>query len=372
MRVLIAGGGTGGHLYPGLAVAAELRARVPGSDVTFVGTAAGLEARVIPREGYPLELIRSGGLKGKSVGALLRGLALLPLSAWDAWSVLRRRRPELVLGVGGYSSGPVVALAALGGVPTMLLEQNAMPGLTNRLLARVVTAAAVTDEASLRWFPKGRAFVSGNPVRAGFGQAAGPARDDRPRADGPVRVLVFGGSQGAHAINEAMCAAAPLLAAATTPIAVVHQTGPRDLEAVRDAYRRAGLDAGVEAFFFDMDRQMADADLAVCRAGATTLAELAVAQLPALLVPLPTATDDHQRWNAMAFVTKDAAVLVEQRDLTGERLAREILALAADPARRARMRTALAGCARPDAARLIVDRGLALAGVASADAKGAA
>lgn len=367
MRVLIAGGGTGGHLYPGLAVAAELCARVPGSEVTFVGTAAGIEARVIPREGYPLELIRSGGLKGKSIAALLRGVALLPLSAWDAWSVLRRRRPDLVLGVGGYSSGPVVALAALRGVPTMLLEQNAVPGLTNRLLARVVTAAAVTYDESLRWFSNGRAFVSGNPVRAQFGRPADAPRDgaDATRA---VRVLVFGGSQGAHAINEAMSAAAPILAAAATQVAVVHQTGPRDVEPVRAAYRAAGLDAEVEPFFFDMDRQMAAADVAVCRAGATTLAELAMAQLPALLIPLPTATDDHQRWNAMAFVKKDAALLIEQRELTGERLAQDLLALAADPARRTRMRSALAGCARPDAARLIVDRGLALAGAA----KGAA
>lgn len=359
MRVLIAGGGTGGHLYPGLAVAAELRARVPESEVTFVGTAAGIEARVVPREGYPLELIRSGGLKGKSIGALVRGLALLPLSAWDAWSVLRRRRPALVLGVGGYSSGPVVALAALRGVPTMLLEQNAVPGLTNRLLAKLVTAAAVTYDESLRWFG-GRAFVSGNPVRPQFARRA-EAAGETGHEGRPVRVLVFGGSQGAHAINEAMSAAAPALAASGAQ--VVHQTGPREVDAVRDAYRQAGLPATVEAFFFDMDQQMAAADLAVCRAGATTLAELAMAQLPAVLIPLPTATDDHQRWNALAFVNKGAAVLVEQRELTGERLAAEILALAGDAPRRARMRTALAGCARPDAARLIVDRSLALAGV---------
>jgi UDP-N-acetylglucosamine--N-acetylmuramyl-(pentapeptide) pyrophosphoryl-undecaprenol N-acetylglucosamine transferase len=364
VRVLIAGGGTGGHLYPGLAVAAELCARVPGSEVTFVGTAAGIEARVIPREGYPLELIRSGGLKGKSIIALLRGLALLPLSAWDAWSVLRRRRPQLVLGVGGYSSGPVVALAALSGVPTMLLEQNAVPGLTNRLLARIVTAAAVTYDESLRWFSKGRAFVSGNPVRAQFSRTSGAVRDDAAGGSRAVRVLVFGGSPGAHAINEAMSAAAPALAAAAARVVVVHQTGARDVESVREAYRAAGLEAQVEPFFFDMDQQMAAADLAVCRAGATTLAELAMAQLPALLIPLPTATDDHQRWNAMAFVKQGAAVLIEQRELTGERLAQDLLALAADPDRRARIRTALAGCARPDAARLIVDRGIALVGAA--------
>ena len=362
MRVLIAGGGTGGHLYPGLAVAAELRARVAGVVVTFVGTAAGIEARVIPREGYPLDVIRSGGLKGKSIGALVRGLVLLPLSGIDAWSVISRRKPSLVLGLGGYSSGPILALAALRGIPTMLLEQNAVPGLTNRLLGRLVTSAAVTHEESLRWFG-GKAFVSGNPVRAQFAPRA-PERASEPGGSGgrPVRVLVFGGSQGAHAINEAMAAAAPRLAAGGTRMTVVHQTGERDLDAVRDAYRQSGLDAHVEAFFFDMDQRMAVADLAVCRAGATTLAELAVAQLPAILVPLPTATDDHQRWNAMALVSQRAAVLVEQRDLTGERLAGEILAMAVDAPRREQMRARLAACARPDAARIIVDRGLALAG----------
>lgn len=353
MHVLIAGGGTGGHLYPGLAVAAELAGRARGASVSFVGTASGIEARVIPREGYTLDVIRSGGLKGKSVAARLRGLGLLPLSALDAWRVISRRRPALVIGVGGYSSGPVVLLAALRGIPTMLLEQNAVPGLTNRLLARVVRAAAVTYEESLRWFG-GRAFVAGNPVRAQFARATQAASGEGQAR----RVLVFGGSQGAHAINEAMAAAAPQLAAAG--VTVVHQTGEHDCDAVRAAYQAAGVSAEVAPFLYDMDARMAQADVAVCRSGATTLAELAIAGLPAVLVPLPTATDDHQRWNAMALVRQDAAVLVEQRELTGERLAQEILALLGDAPKRTRMRGALAACARPDAARLIVDRGLAL------------
>ena len=202
LSVLIAGGGTGGHLYPGLAVAQELLARRGDAHVTFVGTASGIESRVIPREGLDLDVIRSAGLKGKSLTALVRGLGLLPLSAWDAWCVLSRRRPKVVIGVGGYSSGPVVLLAALRGMPTLLMEQNAMPGLTNRLLARVVTAAAVTYPASLRYFA-GRGFVSGNPVRAQFFE--GRRRHDQSDAPpGAARVLVFGGSQGAHAINVAM------------------------------------------------------------------------------------------------------------------------------------------------------------------------
>jgi len=329
VSVLIAGGGTGGHLYPGVAVARELLSRVPDASVTFVGTATGIEARVIPREGLTLDCIRSAGLKGKSVAALVRGLLLLPLSAWDAWRVISRRRPAVVIGVGGYSSGPVVALAALRGVPTMLMEQNATPGLTNRLLARLVRAAAVTYDDSLAVFG-GKAFVAGNPVRPEF-FAAGAT------AGGPPRVLVFGGSQGAHAINVAMVEAASALAAAS----------PR----VR-----------VEPFLYEMDREMRDADVIVCRAGATTLAELTAAARPSILVPLPTATDDHQRRNAAALVKHGAARLVEQSELTGVRLAQEILGLAADTVGREHMGAAAGRMARPDAARVIVDRVLMLAG----------
>src|SRR6267142_6839904 len=167
MRVLIAGGGTGGHLYPGIAVAREFMARVPGAQVTFVGTAQGIESRVVPREGFALDVIRSGGLKGKSLTSLARGMGLLPLSASDAWEVVARRQPSVVIGVGGYSSGPVVMLAALRGIPTMVMEQNAVPGATNRLLARFVKAAAVTYDSSAEFFA-GRAFLAGNPVRPEF------------------------------------------------------------------------------------------------------------------------------------------------------------------------------------------------------------
>ncbi len=353
--MLIAGGGTGGHLYPGVAVARELLARVADGHVVFVGTAAGIEARVIPREGFPLDVIRSAGLKGKSLASLLRGLALLPLSALDAWRVISRHRPAVVVGVGGYSSGPVVGLAALRGVPTMLMEQNATPGITNRLLARVVRAAAVTYEESLPVFG-GKAFVAGNPVRRAFFEPL-PA----PAAGGPVRVLVFGGSQGAHAINVAMAEAAPRLAAGAR-VDLTHQTGERDVEVVREAYRAAGLAARVEPFLYEMDREMRMADVVVCRSGATTLAELMAAGKPSILVPLPTATDDHQKKNALALVTRGAARMVEQRDLTGARLAEEILALAGDAPARARIAAAAARMARPDAARAIVDRILELGG----------
>jgi UDP-N-acetylglucosamine--N-acetylmuramyl-(pentapeptide) pyrophosphoryl-undecaprenol N-acetylglucosamine transferase len=368
LSILIAGGGTGGHLYPGIAVARELMARAPGATVTFVGTAAGIESRVVPREGFGLDVIRSAGLKGKSAQSIARGVALLPVSATDAWNVITRRRPAVVIGVGGYSSGPVVLLSALRGIPTLLMEQNAMPGITNRMLAPVVDAAAVTYQESVRFFGS-KAFVSGNPVRPEFFQEQGPppvmekegAHGIEHSPPGAARVLVFGGSQGAHAINMAMVEAAARLAAGAPRVAVTHQTGERDLEMVRDGYRRAGLEARVEPFLFAMDREMKAADLVVCRAGATTLAELTAAGKPSILVPLPTATDDHQRKNALALVKQGASTLVEQRELSGDRLAAEIHALAGDEALRRRMADAARQMARPDAARVIAARILALA-----------
>jgi len=361
LSVLIAGGGTGGHLYPGIAVAREIMRRMPDAQVTFVGTTAGIESRVIPREGFALETIRSVGLKGKSVASVGRGIALLPASAFDAWRAISRRRPSIVIGVGGYSSGPVVLLAALRGIPTMLMEQNAMPGVTNRLLARFVRAAAVTYDESSRFFA-GRAFLAGNPVRPEFfggehDEHGSPRDVDQRRA---ARVLVFGGSQGAHAINMAMVEAAPRLVAAAPGVEITHQTGERDLEMVRDGYGRAGLQARVEPFLYAMDREMKAADVIVCRAGATTLAELTAAGRPSILIPLPTATDDHQRKNAEALVVNGAARMIEQRSLTGEVLAAEIVALARNDAERRAMSAAARRMAKPDAAQVIVDRILEL------------
>ena len=357
--VVIAGGGTGGHLYPGIAVARELRRRLPAARVSFAGTARGLEARVVPKEGFELDVLRSAGLKGKSIGARLRGAALVPVGLFDAWRILSRRRPRVVIGVGGYSSGPVVLAAALRGIPTMVLEQNAMPGLTNRLLARVVRAAAVTYEEALLHF-RGRGIVTGNPVRQDFVDA-GAAPPDRGAA--PPRLLILGGSQGAHALNLAVVAAAPELVRRHPALDLVHQTGARDVADVRDAYRRSAIAARVEPFLDPVAREMSDADLIVCRAGATTLAELAAAGCAAVLVPFPGATDDHQRRNAQVLAGAGAAVLVDERDLTPARLADVAGTLLDDAPRRAAMRAAIRAFARPDAAARIVDRALALAGV---------
>jgi UDP-N-acetylglucosamine--N-acetylmuramyl-(pentapeptide) pyrophosphoryl-undecaprenol N-acetylglucosamine transferase len=361
LSVLVAGGGTGGHLYPGIAVARELLSRVPDVDVTFVGTAAGIEVRVLPREGFALDVIRSAGLKGRSVQSVMRGTALLPVSAIDAWRVLSRRRPSVVVGVGGYSSGPVVLLAALRGIPTLLMEQNAMPGVTNRLLAPIVDTAAVAYQESVRFFGR-KAVLSGNPVRPEFFTSVGTQRHDSVDSPPPdPRVLVFGGSQGAHAINVAMMEAAPRLAVGTPRLVITHQTGEQDLDMVRSAYQRAGLDARVESFLFAMDQEMKSADLVVSRAGSTTLAELAATGRPSILVPLPTATDDHQRQNALAVAAHGAARIIEQRELDGDRLAAEVLALGGDSGLLRSMGQAAGELARPDAARVIVDEVLALA-----------
>ena len=354
LRVVIGGGGTGGHLYPGIAIAREILTRHGDAIVSFAGTARGIETKVVPREGFQLDLLRSAGLKGRSPVAALKGLALLPMSAWDVWRILSRRRPNVVIGVGGYSSGPVVMLAALRGIPTLIAEQNAVPGLTNRLLSYVVGAAAVTFDSTVSFFGR-RGFVAGNPVRPEF---LSVGESERPA--GPPRVLIFGGSQGAHAINVAMVEAAPRLAAAGG-LDITHQTGERDVELVRRGYGDAGLEARVEPFLYAMDREMKRADVVISRAGATSIAELTAAGRASILIPLPTAADDHQKKNAEVLAREGAAELIEQKDLTGSVLADRLLALTSDWQRRNAMAAAARRLARPDAARVIVDRVLELA-----------
>lgn len=354
-RVLMSGGGTGGHLYPGIAVALEIRRRRPAARIVFAGTGRGAEARTVAAEGFEHVPVRSIGLKGTSWRRRIHGLSLLPVSAWDAWRVLDRVDPHLVVGLGGYSAGAVVLLAALRRIPTMLLEQNATPGVTNRLLAPVVGAAAVSHDACLPRF-RGKGFVAGNPVRSEFFEPAPPP------APGPVRLLVLGGSQGAHAVNLAMAAAAPVLAGSGVPIAVTHQSGERDRDLVREAYARAGMPARVAPFFREIADVMRGADVVVSRAGATTLAELAAAGRPSLLVPLPGAADGHQQANAEVLAERGAAEVLPEAGLSGERLAARVLALAADGERRRRMASAARTLARPRAVAAIVDRAEELIG----------
>ena len=356
LTIVIAGGGTGGHLYPGIAVAREIQRRVPAATVSFAGTSRGLESRIVPREGFELDLIRAAGIKGKSIGARLRGAFLIPAGLFDAWRLLGKRRPDVVIGVGGYSSGPVVLAAAMRRIPTMVLEQNAVPGLTNRMLAPFVRAAAVTYAQTLSFFGR-RGFVTGNPVRAEFFQTSNfELRTSKFR-----RVLILGGSQGAHAINMAMVAAAPWLVRGLPGLEVVHQTGERDLATVREEYQRAGIPARAESFFDAVAGEMTAADLVICRSGASTLAELAAAGRPAVLIPFPAATDDHQRKNAKVLADAGAAVLIDEKDLSPESLGEAAGTILAERARRQAMSGAMSGFARPDAAARIVDRVFALA-----------
>jgi UDP-N-acetylglucosamine--N-acetylmuramyl-(pentapeptide) pyrophosphoryl-undecaprenol N-acetylglucosamine transferase len=272
--------------------------------------------------------------------------------------VLSARRPDVVVGVGGYSSGPVLLLAALRGLPTLLMEQNTAPGFTNRRLAPWVRAAALSYEETLQYFPR-TGVVTGNPVRREFLQAL-EAGDDAAGNDGGVRVLIVGGSQGARAINDAMIAAAPLLA--DRGLVLTHQTGERDLARVRDGYAAAGVTATVEPFFHDMNARMRAADVLVARAGASTLAELTVLGRASVLVPLPTAADDHQRRNARVLAAAGAAEVIDEPNLSGAALAGVLTALAADPARRRAMADRARSLGRPDAAARVADRIVALAG----------
>jgi UDP-N-acetylglucosamine--N-acetylmuramyl-(pentapeptide) pyrophosphoryl-undecaprenol N-acetylglucosamine transferase len=351
LRVLIAAGGTGGHIYPGIAVAKELMRRDPSSSVRFVGTARGLETRLVPGAGFELSLIESAGLKNVGLAARLRGLVILPKSFLAARRLLREFRPHVTVGAGGYVSGPVLLTAALTGTRTLVMESNALPGFTNRVLARFVDAAAVSFEAALPYF-RGKGVVTGNPVRREFFEIPRKERDP-----GRISLLIFGGSQGARAINEAMVAALPHLAARRGVLRITHQTGEADLERVRAGYEAAGWSeqAEVRPYLDDIVRHFAASDLILCRAGATTSAELVAAGKAAIMVPFPFAADDHQRKNAEALQTGGAAIMILQQEATGERLAREIETLIREPERITRMEEASRRMARGDAAAAAVD-----------------
>ena len=351
MRVLIAAGGTGGHIYPGIAVAKEIMRRDPNSVVRFVGTARGLENRVVPNAGFELSLIESTGLKNVGLAARLRGLLLLPKSFFAARRVIREFRPDIVVGAGGYVSGPVLLTASLMARPTLVMESNALPGWTNRVLARFVDKAAVSFTEAMPHF-RGKAVLTGNPVRSEFFEV--PAKTPDPKH---VSLLVFGGSQGARAINEAMVAALAHLVSEKDRLHVTHQTGTADVETVQRGYSEAGWseNAEVKAYIDNMMSEFAKADLIVSRAGATTTAELLAAGKVAIMIPFPLAADDHQRKNAEALQTAGAARMILQKDLSGETLATEIRTLLSTPEKLNEMENAARNLARRDAAEKTVD-----------------
>jgi len=343
MRVLIAAGGTGGHIYPGIAVAKEVMRRDPGSVVRFVGTARGLENRLVPQAGFELSLIESAGLVNMGLMQRLRGLLILPKSFLAARRVIKSFAPDAVVGVGGYVSGPVLMTASLMKRPTVLLEPNAVPGFTNRRLARFVDAAAVSFEVTLPYFP-GKSIVTGNPVRREFFEIEPKQRDPKN-----VSLLLFGGSQGSRAINEAMVAALPHLGAQHEKLRVTHQTGTADFEKVHAAYDQTNWrDADVREYIDEMMSAFASNDLIISRAGATTTAELMAAGKAAIMIPLPGQLE--QTRNAEALMNGGAARMIPQNELTGERLAKEIVDLVEKPEEITRMEAAARAMAKKDAA----------------------
>jgi UDP-N-acetylglucosamine--N-acetylmuramyl-(pentapeptide) pyrophosphoryl-undecaprenol N-acetylglucosamine transferase len=355
MRLLVAGGGTGGHLFPGLALGEEVKTRHPRNDVLFVGSARGIEAREVPKAGYPLEIIDVGPLKRMGLAGLARGLLRLPRAFVQSIRLLRRFDPDVVVGVGGYSSGPVVLAAWLLRIPTAVQEQNALPGFTNRVLGLLVDAVFTAfPEASAR-FPRRKVHLLGNPIRRAFLDNYLHTKPSTER----LNIFVTGGSQGAHALNLRVAEAMELLAPQLGPrLSLLHQTGAKDLEEIQSRYQKlasTGLQAEAVAFLDDMPRAYAGADLLVCRAGATTIAELTVCKKPAILVPFPFAADDHQTVNARSMVDAGAALLMPERELTSERLAAELRALEADRARLQKMSRASGLLGRPEAAREIAD-----------------
>ena len=346
-KVIIAGGGTGGHLFPALAIARELAEGRGGCEVVMVGTERGLEARIVPGSGFPLATIPVAGLKGKSFLESARNAAMLPRALAASWALLGKHRPGAVVGVGGYASGPVVAAAILRRVPTLIHEQNMIPGSTNRWLARFVSEVAVTFEETRRHLG-GRGLRTGNPVRREF-----TSIPPRPRGRATRHLLVFGGSQGAAAINAAMAGALPALAPLRSTLVVVHQAGAAGVEELRRVYAAAGIRAEIHPFIEEMAKEMAEADLILARAGATTVAELTAAGRGSILVPLPTAIHDHQTHNARMLERAGAARLMRQQDLSGAVLAKALMEMLADEEGLDGMAAAARRLGRPDAAEKI-------------------
>lgn len=348
MKLLIAGGGTGGHVFPALAIAREWLSRGSEREVVLVGTERGIEMKLVPQAGLPLETLRVAGLKGKGGGTLLKNFAQLAPAMLDASRVLRRHRPVAAFGVGGYAAGPMLLTTWLGGIPNVIFEPNAEPGFTNKALARISTRIATGYEISARmWGAK--AVVTGCPVRPEFLSVASRAPTK------PLHLLITGGSQGALPVNRAFVDAMDALAARKNELVIVHQTGERDYDAVRIAYARHEILAEVVPFLTNMPERFAAADIIVCRAGAITAAEVAAAGRAAIFIPFGRATDSHQLRNAQEMAKKGAGRVITESELTVERLSKEIFSLLDNPQDVERLATAAHGLSWPNATRDIVD-----------------
>ena len=339
MRALIVGGGTGGHVIPALAIARELQARFQ-AEVMFVGTPRGVENRMVPAASFPLRLVQVGALKNVSMATRARTMLDLPRAVFAASRIISDFKPTIVIGVGGYASGPGMMAALLRRIPTLAFEPNLAPGFANRVVARFVTAAAVHFPESVKYFRNAR--VLGVPIRREFAEIHG--------SGDPSTLLVTGGSQGAQAINRAVVAALPRLKQSLPHLKIVHQAGLKDLEATRAAYASAKVDAEVSAFIDDMAAAFRRASVLVCRSGASTVAEITAAGKVAIFIPFPHAADDHQKKNAQALVQAGAAAMIEQKDLTPDSLHDLIVELMGHPAKVQEMSAHARGLAHPDAA----------------------
>ena len=352
--LMVAGGGTGGHIYPAIAIAREYLARDASRKVVFVGTEKGLEKTIVPKAGFPLEFIDVGGLKGKGGLDLIRNVFRVPKGFFQAWRLVGRHRPSVVLGVGGYSSGPVLLAAKLRGVPTIIHEANAFPGLANRALARLVTTVAVAFEEAGPRMKRKDAVVTGNPIREEFFRVE---RKQPPAGGARQRLVLFGGSQGSRILNDTMAGALLFLARHKDSLEIVHQTGPNELEKVQAAYRQSAFagTARVVPYLDPIVDEIGAADVVVSRAGAMTIGELAAVGRAAILVPFAAATNNHQELNARVVERAGGAVVITEKELTPEKLAAAITDILSDPERAARMGAAARTLAMPQATKTIVD-----------------
>ena len=352
MRLLIAGGGTGGHLYPGIAVAKAWLQSGPENSVLFVGTERGIESRVLPKEALPLETISAAGLFGKSFLQKLKAAFMLIRGIFQSMGIVGRFNPSVVLGVGGYASAPAVVASWLRRRPIVLMEQNAMPGAANRLLSRLADRVAVCLPGGASYFSPGKVIETGLPLRDEI--EAGVERTESSW-EGPLRVLVFGGSQGARAINTAVAEALDHLGEEAGNFRFVHQTGEEDLERMRGAYERAGVEGEVLPFLYDMANRYRWAHLAVARSGAMTVGEVTAMGLPVLLVPLPSATHGHQEMNARHLAETGAARMILQSDLNGVSLANFLLEMSGDRSRLVEMSRRAHDAMRGNATRRVAE-----------------
>ncbi len=359
--MIIAGGGTGGHLFPGLSIADEFKKRDPSTEVIFVGTEYGIEAKVVPRGGYPIMFIKAEKLIGGSIFKKISAIIKTLFSIIDSYKIIKRVNPDIAIGVGGYASGAFMLTAAFFAIPTMILEQNSIPGLTNKILSRFVNTVCITYQESISYFPKAKTFFTGNPIRSQI------LKGDIEVAyklfsleKGLFTIFAFGGSGGSRSINFALVDALNYLYDIKDKIQILHQTGQKDYETIRDAYRKASFKGTVTPFIFQMGEAYAVADLVISRAGATTLAELTALGKPSILIPYPYAAGKHQEFNARKLAEIGAARMILDNELKGESLAHHIRELYMNESIRKEMQKNSKAIGRPEASERVVDIAMSL------------